>query len=224
MYVPKYLKILEDEQIQENELPVEILRELKGLKMQVNVTKNLADDDPKVISMKAKDENLCNMINAWLDEEVEPPVEEKPKEEAPKAEEKTEEKPAVETPETKPAVEEPPSEEKPAQEAPKAEEKPAQEAPKAEEKPAQEAPKAEEKPAAEDIPASSEAPKAEETPPANPDAEKIAAIKSNLNKNRIHVNKLTEILGHKPSYPQHNMNGLKLRRVFMNSSMYEIVK
>jgi hypothetical protein len=161
--------LLEEEELSVNDLPQEIKNKMNGLRMLHSRYKK----DPKqniYETLLQNDIKICDMIQDWLDEEVE-------------------------------------DEEPEAPQAPKA-------------------------PIVPQVPQAPQAPKPTQTPPANtPPTQQVSAeervanhIIQLLSGNRITTAKLTEILGSKPNFPEHKIGSLKLRRVYLNSSLYERVK
>jgi len=67
----KFEELLAKEEISMNELPTDIIREIKGFRMRVGLIKDLPEDDSKVIAIMSKDDKICDQINAWLDDVVE---------------------------------------------------------------------------------------------------------------------------------------------------------
>jgi hypothetical protein len=71
MYNPKYLALIEQtENLEQSMLPVEIIRDIKGVNSLRNLTKNSDETDARYQTMVAKDEKVCRDIEAWLAEEV----------------------------------------------------------------------------------------------------------------------------------------------------------
>jgi hypothetical protein len=67
----KFEELLAKEEISMNELPTDIIREIKAFRMRIGLIKNLPEDDSKVIAIMSKDDKICDQINAWLDDVVE---------------------------------------------------------------------------------------------------------------------------------------------------------
>lgn len=71
MHNPSYEALIRDEDIQMDELPTDIIRKIKGMKMQLNMTKNMSPEDGRYQAMLKKDDEICQLINNWLDDVVE---------------------------------------------------------------------------------------------------------------------------------------------------------
>jgi len=160
--------LLEEEELNVNDLPQEIKNKINGLRMLHSRYKN----NPKqniYETLLQNDIKICDMIQDWLDEEVEAPeeiIDPQVVTQAPQAPQVPQvQKPYVVPPQNAPIPSVPNSEDRIAKH-----------------------------------------------------------IIQMLNGNRISVAKLTQILGVKPNFPEHKVGGITLRRVYLNSSVYEMVK
>lgn len=71
MYKVKYSALIADEEIQIDELPTSIIRQIKAIKPLINLAKNLPETDSKYLTLMEKDQKICDMINHWLDDVME---------------------------------------------------------------------------------------------------------------------------------------------------------
>jgi hypothetical protein len=170
MYKAKYEDLITQEEIEIDELPSDIIRQIKGCKKLIETHGESQPEDPNYIAITEKDQKVCDMINKWLDDVPEDDDEETGEIINDPVKKKVDTKVAEHVAE----------------------------------------------------PIKKEEPKPAQTIQTD-DTAVIERIKSKLKGARIHESELTEILGKKPNQPEHKLNGMRLRRVFLGNGMYQVV-